>query len=183
MVFLGLLSYPLYLWHWPTLSFLHIVTLETARWPLRLAAIGLSLMLAYLTWRLVETPIRRQRPCLGMALALVGGLALTGFAGAIVQRAQGFPERGTLSKASLRPEAMDWPFWTNETCLKRYPYAGAQRGWWFCMASSDRPPNIILPGNSFAYHLYPGLVEELPGRSILSIGTCNPVRGLRWVST
>lgn len=46
--------------------------------------------------------------------------------------------------------------------------------WWFCMQSKDKPPTIILLGNSFANQLYPGFArnEKLRSQTILSIGTC-----------
>lgn len=58
-VFVGLLSYSLYLWHWPIFAFLKYRKIE-----LTLAvgglAIALSFVLAYLTWAFVEGPIRRN---------------------------------------------------------------------------------------------------------------------------
>lgn len=60
-VFIGLLSYSLYLWHWPILAF-------TRYWigiefhPLYgVGAISLSSLLAYLSWRFIETPLRRSK--------------------------------------------------------------------------------------------------------------------------
>ena len=58
MVFVGLISYPLYLWHWPILSFLQILEYGNSTSNTRLAAVALSFLLAWLTYRLVETPIR-----------------------------------------------------------------------------------------------------------------------------
>ena len=60
MVFIGLISYPLYLWHWPLLTYARIVDM-TALWE-KLAVILVSLVMAALTYRFVETPIRFGRP-------------------------------------------------------------------------------------------------------------------------
>ena len=57
-VFLGLISYSLYLWHWPLLTFGSYWSL----WPLsltsRLGLLALTFLLAILSWRFVEAPIR-----------------------------------------------------------------------------------------------------------------------------
>lgn len=58
MVFIGLISYPLYLWHWPILSFARIIESGMPPWEIQLLAVGLSFLLAFLTYRLLEKPIR-----------------------------------------------------------------------------------------------------------------------------
>ncbi|MDE2586306.1 MAG: acyltransferase, partial [Betaproteobacteria bacterium] len=58
MVFVGVISYPLYLWHWPILSFARIVEAEMPSPEIRGAAVALSFLLAWLTYRLLERPIR-----------------------------------------------------------------------------------------------------------------------------
>jgi peptidoglycan/LPS O-acetylase OafA/YrhL len=58
MVWIGLISYPLYLWHWPILSFLRIIESEVPKVELRIAALAVSFILATLTYHLVEKPIR-----------------------------------------------------------------------------------------------------------------------------
>lgn len=58
MVWLGLISFPLYLWHWPLLSFARILGNEPARIATRIGAVLLAIVLAWLTWRLVEQPVR-----------------------------------------------------------------------------------------------------------------------------
>jgi peptidoglycan/LPS O-acetylase OafA/YrhL len=57
---LGLISYPLYLWHWPILSFLHIFGENT--FLARGLAVLLSIALAYATYTLIEKRVARQAP-------------------------------------------------------------------------------------------------------------------------
>lgn len=57
-VWFGLISFPLYLWHWPILSFARIVEGEVPSRNIRIAAVVLSIALAWLTYKLVERPIR-----------------------------------------------------------------------------------------------------------------------------
>ena len=56
MIGIGLISYPLYLWHWPLLSFATII--GTTSFCLKLTLLVISFVLAFLTYHLVETPIR-----------------------------------------------------------------------------------------------------------------------------
>lgn len=57
-IWFGLISFPLYLWHWPLLSFARIAEGETPSRNIRITAVLLSVLLAWLTYKLVERPIR-----------------------------------------------------------------------------------------------------------------------------
>ncbi len=60
LVAIGRISYSLYLWHWPVfVLFRWTYGLET--WPLKLLAASLALLLAFLSWRFVENPIRHEK--------------------------------------------------------------------------------------------------------------------------
>lgn len=61
IVSFGLISFPLYLWHWPILSFATIIEGEVPDWDIRLLIILISVVLAWLTFRLVEQPIRLSK--------------------------------------------------------------------------------------------------------------------------
>ena len=85
MVWFGLISYPLYLWHWPLLSFARIVEGDTPSRGLRAAAALGAVALAWLTWRFVEQAVRRGagRATAGaLALAMAGVATLGGLAAA-----------------------------------------------------------------------------------------------------
>lgn len=60
MVFVGLISYSLYLWHWPILSFLRYRSIEMSL-SVSLAAVTLTFVFAVLTWKFVESPIRHSK--------------------------------------------------------------------------------------------------------------------------
>ena len=57
-VWSGLISYPLYLWHWPILSYLHIIEDGTPQRDKRILAVLLSIFLAWITFKFIEKPIR-----------------------------------------------------------------------------------------------------------------------------
>ncbi|MFC7553710.1 hypothetical protein ACFQU7_17920 [Pseudoroseomonas wenyumeiae] len=110
-VFIGLISYPLYLWHWPLLSYATILRLGRAPTPLLAAALLLAaLLLAWLTWRLVEKPLRFGTGAPRKALALLALVAAVGLTGGAARWAEGFPARfpdlpGSASSASTSPSA------------------------------------------------------------------------------
>lgn len=100
-VFIGLISYSLYLWHWPLLAFSNYWSLSDLSLGYRVSIVGIVAILAYASWRWVETPFRRRRGSRPTVLALAGGaLAIVLVAGAAVIAGQGFPSR--FSKVTLR---------------------------------------------------------------------------------
>ncbi|MGZ3771935.1 MAG: acyltransferase family protein, partial [Bdellovibrio sp.] len=54
----GLISYPLYLWHWPLISMANIISLEPPSVALRVVLVLSSFVLAWLTLKLLEKPLR-----------------------------------------------------------------------------------------------------------------------------
>jgi peptidoglycan/LPS O-acetylase OafA/YrhL len=59
-VFLGLISYSLYLWHWPLLTFGNYWSLWSLSLTSRPGLLAIAFLLSILSWRFVETPIRRR---------------------------------------------------------------------------------------------------------------------------
>jgi peptidoglycan/LPS O-acetylase OafA/YrhL len=177
LVWLGLISYPLYLWHWPLLSFGQIINGGPLHRGVNATLVLIAITLAALTYLFVERPLRASSfrlkvPALGAAVACVGAL------GFFTLGANGLPERPIVADeqaVNSQFTSKMWDYAQDETCLSRYQFPEAKSyGWWFCMASQDAPPEIMLIGTSFANHLYPGLVSEknIGDKSTLSIGAC-----------
>ncbi|MBU1656478.1 MAG: acyltransferase [Gammaproteobacteria bacterium] len=59
LVWIGLLSYSLYLWHWPIFAFLRYTHVELNSISSTLA-IFLSIVLSFFSWKYVEIPFRKQ---------------------------------------------------------------------------------------------------------------------------
>ena len=105
-VFIGLISYPLYLWHWPLFSFAYIIELGRPLKPLLVAIlIVVSVALAWLTQRFVERPLRFGHRRRRNTLILMACIAAIGASGLTIWRARGFPARfpplPTLSVAKI----------------------------------------------------------------------------------
>ena len=101
-VSIGLISYPLYLWHWPLLSLLHIIEGGEATSGNRLIMVGISVGLAWLTFTLVEKPVRiftfaYHTP---LTYGLFSGMLAIGLAGLVTFSNDGFKFRDIAVVAS-----------------------------------------------------------------------------------
>ena len=59
LVFIGLISYSLYLWHWPILALLRYNTNQPLTTATQCTALGLSFLCGWLSWKYIETPFRQ----------------------------------------------------------------------------------------------------------------------------
>jgi peptidoglycan/LPS O-acetylase OafA/YrhL len=93
LVAVGLISYPLYLWHWPLLSFIRIVNGTAPSAAAAALAILLSFALAWLTYLLVEKPLRFGKAAPLKAAALLLVMMAVGSAGYFTYAEGGFTFR------------------------------------------------------------------------------------------
>ena len=95
-VFIGLISYSLYLWHWPVLVFAKYPSMGPLPVGERFLLVGLSGVLATLSWKYVETPFRKRELFASriQILSFAGvSAALLLLAGFIMDKEQGLPWR------------------------------------------------------------------------------------------
>ena len=156
-VWFGLISYPLYLWHWPILSFLQIV--ESGAFPhrnARIIAVVLAILLAWLTVRFVEKPLRFGRRNVHLkVVGLTGAMIFVGAAGLLISRTD-FSESHTLEELLVKRPGAEHIYGSSSRW-----YQG-QEGWLFLgnayndtvaklkLASSPAPANIEREANLFA---------------------------------
>ncbi len=81
VVWFGLISFPLYLWHWPLLSFARIIEGEIPSRNIRVAIVVLSVVLAWITYRFVERPLRFGENGKAKVAILLVLMTIIGFAG------------------------------------------------------------------------------------------------------
>lgn len=93
MVWFGLISFPLYLWHWPLLSFGFILENEAPSKQYRLLCVVAAVILAWATYRFIEVRVRRNTAGANLVRILVGLMIATGLAGLLIYKAQGVPSR------------------------------------------------------------------------------------------
>ena len=94
MVGIGLVSYPLYLWHWPLLVYARILASGVPAAGIRVGAVVLAVVLSYLTYRLVERPLRFNRRRTVVVTGLVAAVAAIGGLGAYTHSQNGLNGRG-----------------------------------------------------------------------------------------
>ncbi|MEF4259466.1 acyltransferase family protein [Escherichia coli] len=179
LVFIGIISYPLYLWHWPIFTYLRVINGSEPTWLVMSAAILASIVLSVATYYLWEKPIRFSNKKGLTAIILTLSVAIIGFSGYYTFTSKGIPSRSTVENAKLINSQFvgaEWKFSKNDICLNRYPFEDANNyKWWFCMQNEDKSPDVLILGTSFANHLFPGMVDNDPEhKTFLSIGTCDP---------
>jgi SGNH domain (fused to AT3 domains) len=93
-VFVGLISYPLYLWHWPLISYAYIIRLGKTPTPLMAAGlVAISFLLAWATYRFIEYPVRFGAHRHRRTQIVVACMVALGAAGLATWTMQGFPSR------------------------------------------------------------------------------------------
>ncbi|WP_207760377.1 acyltransferase family protein [Herbaspirillum robiniae] len=97
MVWIGLISYPLYLWHWPLLAFSTIIEGQTAPLAWRLGAVAAAVLLSWLTFRFIERPLRGSAN-MRVVLSLLAINIAVGLGGMAIYLNNGFDARGINKK-------------------------------------------------------------------------------------
>ncbi len=182
MVQIGRVSYPLYLWHWPLLSFLRIYCEGTPSVWSRIITIFFSLGLAYITYVAIERPIRFSRHRSAQVSLLCTSLVTLGLIGVVIHQNVGFPSRIPEPLRKYVSAKYDWA-------------AGARVGQ--CWLSATEPFNGFLPacfenrrpgrnnvliwGDSHAARLYVG-VSTVYGKDLdigqLTRDRCAPIKSV-----
>jgi peptidoglycan/LPS O-acetylase OafA/YrhL len=150
MVLIGLISYPLYLWHWPLLSYLAIARHGVPNFLEIWIAVIAAFVLAGLTFRFVEIPLRRNRNAVP---GLSFGLVTIGVAGMVTAIASGFGFRfpPEIRDIALLPQQNNAGF--RDKCFLEAPGAEFNSS---CIDQGEKPL-LFLWGDSTAAALYPGL--------------------------
>ena len=176
---IGGISYALYLWHWPLLSYLRILEGEPPPFAHRLAVVAASVVLAALTTRWIERPIRTGR-ARAQILAVCAAMLLIGSAGYVAYDRDGFPRRSVQQDA---PRFGVFGFSTSAACIAAHPYAKGGG----CFASPTAfAETVLLLGDSHAEALAPGLIAAASsgalGKNLLVITRpgCMPFAETEW---
>jgi len=151
MVWVGLISYPLYLWHWPLISFGQIIAQGQlsvmAIWLLILAAF----VLAYFSYRFLEKSIRYQSN--KSALILIALMMLIGYIGwnAWVRDGLKIREKHVINHYGGRPPE------TDQACLKLFHRYDPR----FCRISHPtKALERVMIGDSIAHNNFEGLAHH-----------------------
>ncbi|BAM88512.1 putative acyltransferase, group 3 [Bradyrhizobium oligotrophicum S58] len=156
-VLVGLISYPLYLWHYPLMAYARIQFVDGVAPSVMWGIMTASVVLAWLTYRFIERPIRFGRLHGTYKIGvLICGMAVLGSAGLIVDRSEGAPGRipQSIRGFMLTGEETSGR-WRRGKCLL-LPDQDAKDFVPEC-AGDGRHPVVLVWGDSFGASLAPGL--------------------------
>lgn len=174
LVFIGKVSYSWYLWHWPVMAFLRVASGGPLRPAAGAVAVGLSFVLAILSYYLIEQPFRKSSLApiplfaryAGVGLALVVVLAFVWKDGGLPAR---FPE--------LLQEHAEVP----SNCIVDYGRSTPDLSG-RCYETFDRSASVALWGDSHSAALAPALRAEVASRGYhfieFSKSSCLPLVGV-----
>ncbi len=174
-VFVGLISYSLYLLHWPLLVFVQRALRAELTISISAATLAVAFVLAVLSWRFIETPIRKglrhlpSRHVLSIALAIV---ATTGSASFILSGwYAGQLTVVELETATERAQAKAEP------CL--LPVTSKFSDWPRQACSTPGPGGaIVFWGDSFAAHYFEPFRSASAKVDYFAQSSCPPIVGL-----
>jgi peptidoglycan/LPS O-acetylase OafA/YrhL len=156
---IGLISYPLYLWHWPLLSLAGLIDPSELTVAWRLALVLLSVALAVLTYSYIEKPVRSRTGNTRPVTLLLGAVFSLGILGLITFSSNGFVRFSTVAK--FTPALTEVPKleeWWKEVREGRCFLQGRDSLIHDELCIEPKHPLILLWGDSHAAALYPGFV-------------------------
>ncbi len=172
MIWLGLISFPLYLWHWPLLSFVRIITDEKPAPQIVIAAVLTAIALAGCTYQWLEKPIRQGKRTAFSPRVLVGLMAAVGLAGYLCYQQDKLPLKpASRFQAVNEGDIGHGQFHAYKNQLVNLCAQYVQSPIACFQSSRSDLKKIAVVGDSHADHLTVGLAGQLPTRNIVFFDT------------
>lgn len=173
--FYGFISYSLYLWHWPLISFQRMLYGPQAGPVAPYVVFAIAVVLATISWKLIETPIRDRRDGLSTGRFYLVALIATLIVAApsvVILATKGLPGRFSPEVHAIARSAERTPR-RLEACL---PMPDGDLTAWPAACTDPVPgkPNYLLIGDSHANHLWYGLSQVHPEAELLqaTVSSC-----------
>ena len=178
---LGMMSYALYLWHWPVFALAQTLRGDMI-WPEAMIWMALALGLSWMTWRYVEQPPRHARNLTGRGVfagLLLASLAALALGGTLIAR-DGLPSRfGPDTRMFLAVSEQDLDALPPCKTAETGPLSGLE----ICAIGPAGPPEVLIWGDSHARALQAGLDRAASDTGVPAIMVardgCPPLFGLR----
>jgi peptidoglycan/LPS O-acetylase OafA/YrhL len=177
LVWLGLISYPLYLWHWPLLAFANIIQGKESNIFVKVLMIIASIFMAWITYLYIEKPIRFSRKKNVIAILVSCGV-LVGLVGGWIHKSEGVLSRSAANPISQlegdigREAYLDYIVKMLPACADkrlRELSSNDQKYGYRCFQSvANERVSVLIVGDSHAEHLLPGLAKQF---KTLNIGS------------
>jgi peptidoglycan/LPS O-acetylase OafA/YrhL len=187
LIFIGKISYSLYLWHWPLIVFAEKYhPFGQPSLALKAIVILISVCAGYASWRWVEQPFRGRGAALssmGVYRAAITGMLLLGLVGVFAQLSNGWPGRFPgIAAVAIERQIMaersdpDWQKLDHSKC-----FVGNLSAWGedLCFLSRHAQDKTLLWGDSFAARYAYGLFANKMDFDVLQYTTpaCPPITG------
>ena len=168
LVWFGLISYPLYLWHWPILAYIRIgqggsIDISYLN---GFAAVFAAVGLAWITYRFFESGIRFNPSrlvvgTLSIAVVVTGGIGLSSSIWS------GFPKRLMVDPPLGLTLFQDYPHPQQDGSCNHL--SSDVRALWACVISAPLNPDVVLIGDSHANQYYEPFRNLVPSQTILNL--------------
>jgi peptidoglycan/LPS O-acetylase OafA/YrhL len=176
MVFIGRVSYPLYLWHWPLLCYLAIVRGGVPNVLEKVLAVCLAFALACGTYYFVEKPIRQRRTT---GLGLISAMISVGVVGLLTVLNAGFDFRFPADVTDIANLPVKGNSGFRSDCFFEAREVSSE--WRKRCIEGGSGPVLFVWGDSTAAALYPGLKAAQHHYSFriaqFTSAACSPIVG------
>jgi peptidoglycan/LPS O-acetylase OafA/YrhL len=191
VVFIGLISYSLYIWHWPIIVYYHL--LRGAEFGLTEGAglVAASVLAAVASWYFVERPFRSKtvlatRPSVFIGAGSAAVLLIGVTAGLVLKASTEAAATDESTRLASYLTYDDAPVYRRGPCFlfgHLDKAADLQRG--KCLTPVAGKPNILIVGDSHAAHLWSGISSALPQANVMQATStgCKPVTEARGEKT
>ena len=176
MVWFGLISFPLYLWHWPLLAFANVIEAARPALGLRVIAVVASVLLAWLTYVAIEKRLRFRS---GAEWPLFAGCAVILLVGLGVWQGVLDPRHNSREIKSVAAAIADWNY--PPASFERLEYGGQR----FFAKQGGLPGKVVFVGDSIVEQYAPRVEhlltdERASTKSAVfgATGGCPPIPGV-----
>ena len=182
LVKLGLISYPLYLWHWVFISFAYIYLGRKPDDSMLFSIVLLSIVFSYLTYKYVEVLRYKKRS----TLYLLAGFVIIGLVGHYIKKEKGLADRSSMQNYSRELVQFEREPARDKECIEHAnSILDNKRIFDYCRADNLNKPKLLgIIGDSHAHVLFPGistLAEKHGyGTLLLANSSCPPLQGFMW---
>lgn len=179
LVWIGLISFPLYLWHWPLLVFAKQSSTQEPSVPSLLLVVASSIALAWLTYRLIERPIRFGKLGGGRkAIFLSILMIIIGYLGFNIYKRDGLSFRIPPALQKIAAFSNDYYKDSNFECLIGLSDAVSENSSPCFHKIGNTNKSILLWGDSYAWAMYAGINKVASSKASVYLASkagCPPI--------
>ena len=159
-IWFGLISFPIYLWHWPLLIFARIFEDRTPLLYIRMIILIITILFSWITYIYIEKPLRYRK--LDFSICLI--MAFVGSIGYYTYYNQGFKFRNInkINEAVNQSYQYDWnkEYRGNECFIASVDENSNQFGKKCGIEHTDNDQTLLIWGDSYAASFYRGFEEN-----------------------